>query len=244
MVNTESAIPFYSQVKEDILSKVQNGELQPGFRIPSEKKLTALYGVSTITIRRAISELVEEKVLERKQGKGTFVLRRSFRRTFKSGAVGFSEICRANGMQLTTRVLCAEIMKDPPQEVLDGLELAEGSAVVHIKRVRYADNQPVVIETTDFPLRFAYLLDADLNHASLYQMIRENERDVQLITPQGTREIRLVTAGKDTAELLNVKPSSVLLSSKAVVYDKTTGKPVHTSLHIGYAQKYNFIMLG
>lgn len=133
MVNTESAIPFYSQVKEDILSKVQNGELQPGFRIPSEKKLTALYGVSTITIRRAISELVEEKVLERKQGKGTFVLRRSFRRTFKSGAVGFSEICRANGMQLTTRVLCAEIMKDPPQEVLDGLELAEGSAVVHIK---------------------------------------------------------------------------------------------------------------
>lgn len=243
MVNTKSAVPYYSQVKDDILWKVQTGELPPGLRIPSEKELTALYGVSSITIRRAISELVEEKVLERKQGKGTFVLRRSFRRTFKSGAVGFSEICKANGMELTTRVLRAEILKQPAQDVLDGLELPAGSAVVHIERVRYADGQPVVIETTDFPLRFAYLLDADLNHTSLYQMIRENERDVQLITPQGTREIRLVTAGKETAELLNVKPSSVLLSSKTIVYDKATGKPVHTSLHIGYAQKYNFIML-
>ncbi len=243
MVNIESAVPFYAQVKEDLLRKIQSGELRPGCRIPSEKELTETYGVSIITIRRAVSELVEEKVLERKQGKGTFLLPRSFRRTFKSGAVGFSEICQANGMQVATRVLLAEVIKDPPLEVLKGLELPAGSAVVCIKRVRYADDQPVVIETTYFPLHFAYLLDADLNHASLYRMLQEHEKDLRLITQLGMREIRLVTADKPTAELLGVKPGSVLLSSKAVVFDETTGKPVHTSLHIGYAQKYNFTML-
>ena len=65
MVKTESIVPYYAQVKEDLLDRIHRGELPAGSRIPSEKELTQYYGVSTITVRRATLELVEEKVLER-----------------------------------------------------------------------------------------------------------------------------------------------------------------------------------
>ena len=114
MVNVDSSVPFYIQVKEDILNKIHIGELLPGGRLASEKELTQQYGVSTITIRRAVSELVDENVLERKQGKGTFVLQRNFQRSFSQTGRGFSEICEANGMAVSTLVLNAEVVNDPP----------------------------------------------------------------------------------------------------------------------------------
>ena len=123
MVNVDSSVPFYVQVKEDILNKIHSGELLPGSRLASEKELTQQYGVSTITIRRAVSELVDENVLERKQGKGTFVLQRNFQRNFCQTGRGFSEICEANGMEVSTLVLNAEVVNDPPEEILEQPEL-------------------------------------------------------------------------------------------------------------------------
>lgn len=242
MVNTDSSVPFYVQVKEDILNKVRSGELQPGSRLSSESELTKQYGVSTITIRRAVSELVDERVLERKQGKGTFVLRRSFQRSFSQIGRGFSEICEANGMQVSTLVLQAEVLNDPPEKILEQLELPKGFHVVYIRRLRYADQQPVVIETTCFPMYYAYLLDIDLAHDSMYRALRTHEEDFRPYNQFGQRKIRLISADKETAELLKIKPNSTILFSDSVVYDEGTGKPVHTSTHIGYAQKYNFTM--
>ena len=242
MVNVDSSVPFYVQVKEDILNKIHSGELLPGSRLASEKELTQQYGVSTITIRRAVSELVDENVLERKQGKGTFVLQRNFQRNFSQTGMGFSEICEANGMAVSTLVLNAEVVNDPPEEILEQLELPKGFHVVYIRRLRYADQQPVVIETTYFPMHYAYLLDIDLAHDSMYRTLRTHEENFCPYNQFGQRKIRLISADKETASLLRIKLNSTILFSDSVVYDEGTGKPVHTSTHVGYAQKYNFTM--
>lgn len=241
MVNTESVIPFYAQVKDDLQLRIEKGELQAGSRIPSEKELTEYYGVSTITIRRATAELVDEGVLERKQGKGTFVTRRTFRRSFRETR-SFSEICEGNGMEVSTKLLKGEIVADPPAGILEKLDLRKGAHVVCITRLRYADGLPVVVETTYFPIHFAYLLETDLEHESMYATMRNREDDFALIVPPGQRLIRLESANKEIARLMNIKPGSALLRSDAVVYNEITGKPVHTSQNIGYAQKYNFTM--
>lgn len=243
MMDTECAVPLYVQVKEDLQRRIQNGELPPGSRIPSEKELTGQYGVSTITVRRAITELVEGRALERKQGKGTFVLRRSFKRSFKPLAVSFTEVCRNNNMRASARLIQGEINGDPAQEILSKLELPAGSSVVCIKRLRFADEQPIVIETCWFPMRYAYLLDINLEHESMYRTLQDREKDLRLIVKTGERLIRLVSANKEEAQLLNISPGSVVLSMESVCYDEGTGKAGHVSSHIGYAQKYNFAVI-
>lgn len=72
-LNPSSSTPLYKQVYTILKSRIANGELKPGDKIPTENELIQEYGVSRITIRAAISELVEDRVLERAQGKGTFV---------------------------------------------------------------------------------------------------------------------------------------------------------------------------
>lgn len=243
MVDVDSSVPLYSQVKEDLLRRIQGGELPPGSRIPSEKELTKAYGVSTITIRRAVAELVEESTLERKQGKGTFVLRRSFKRSFKPLAVSFSEVCRNNNMRASARLIQGEIIHEAAADIFRQLELPVGSPLVCVKRLRYVDDQPIVIETCWFPLRYAYLLELDLDHESMYRTLQAREKDLRIIVKTGERIIRLVTADKEEAKLLNVRPGSALLSMESVCYDEASGRPIHASLHIGYAQKYNFAVL-
>lgn len=243
MIDAGCATPLYEQVKEDLTSKIWSGELQPGTRIPSEKELTEQYGVSTITIRRAVSELVESCLLERKQGKGTFVLRKAFNRSFKPQALSFTEVCHSNNMTASARLICGEIVWNADESILRKLELDNGSPVVHIERLRFADGQPIVIETCWFPIHYSYLLDIDLENESMYKAIREREKEIRIIVRSGERVIRLINSDKRAAQLLNIRTGSAILSLESVTYDEVSGKPIHVSSHIGYAQKYNFAVV-
>lgn len=243
MVNAESAVPLYSQMKENILERIHSGELKSGSRIPSEKELAKHYSVSLITVRRAISELVDAKVLEKKQGKGTFVLQRDFKRSFQPRAISFTEVCRNNNMTASAKLICGEIVRNAPVSILKKLELPASSPVVYIKRLRFADNLPIVIETTWFSMHYAYLLDIDLDHESIYKVLQAHEKDLRIISKSGERIIRLVTADKDVARFLNIRTGSVVLSTESITYNETTGEPVHASEHIGYAEKYNFAIV-
>ena len=76
--------------------KIQTGEYQPSMRLPSEAELAAQFGVSTITVKKAVLNLVEQGLLKRKQGKGTFVVFPKQNRDLRQ-VVSFSESCRLNG---------------------------------------------------------------------------------------------------------------------------------------------------
>lgn len=243
MIDVGCATPLYEQVKDDLSERIWIGELQPGTRIPSEKELAEHYGVSTITIRRAVSELVESNLLERKQGKGTFVLRKAFNRSFKQQAMSFTEICRSNNMKASARLLHGEIIYHADEALLRKLELPPDSPVVYIERLRFADDQPIVIEGCWFPPHYSYLLDINLEHESMYKAIQEREKDIRIIVRSGERIIRLVNADKRSAELLNIRTGSAVLSLESVTYDEISGSPIHASAHIGYAQKYNFAVV-
>ena len=73
MIEHESAIPLYQQIENDIKDKIISGEYQAGQMLPSESKFCEMYQVSRVTVRNAISDLVEQGILIRKHGKGTFV---------------------------------------------------------------------------------------------------------------------------------------------------------------------------
>ena len=241
MINFDSITPLYLQVKEHILSDIQGEKYQPSGRLPSEKELAALYNVSIITIRRAISELVEEKVLQKKQGKGTFVTKKSFSRPYPQHALSFTEICRANGMQASAKLLRREVLEEPDEETRNKLALPEGSQVLLIERLRFADGIPIVIERDCFSMEYDFLMEADLEKRSMYQVIREN-RVVDLRPVVGQRFVKIAKADGRIARYLNIRESTPILQYVGLCWEMLSDRPAHTSFQLGYGEQMDFAL--
>ncbi|WP_040313052.1 GntR family transcriptional regulator [Gleimia coleocanis] len=123
-------------------------ELRPGDKVPSERELCEKFGVSRMTVRQAIGDLVAEGKLERIQGKGTFVAHEKL--DLQLRITSFSQEMRMRGMVPATRVLsCEERM--PSASVATSLGLQENQTIYYIRRLRFADDTPMCVETTHLP---------------------------------------------------------------------------------------------
>ena len=139
---TEGAEPKHQQLRR-ILLDLATTRLAPGAAIPSERQLIAEYGVSRITVREALGQLVNEGYLERVRGKGTFVAHRPVQSTLHLAS--FTEEMRAMGHVPTTVVLVRE-ERVPPSDTAAALRLGEHDTAYHLKRLRMADGAPVSID--------------------------------------------------------------------------------------------------
>jgi GntR family transcriptional regulator len=159
--------PTYIQVKENIQSKIQSGELVPGDALPSERTLAEQFGLSRMTVRAALSELVSAGALYREQGRGTFV---SARKMKQSNIASFSETVRAMGFEPSTKII--EFSVTLPPEDIAGKLMVEGK-VYRAMRLRLADDIPVAIEEVFLPLNIAPGLKLVDLKASLYKLINQ-----------------------------------------------------------------------
>lgn len=142
--------PAYQQIKQAILSNIHSGQWKAGDAIPTEMALTEQFGVSRMTVNRALKELSEEKVLERRQGSGTFVAQQHFNHTF----VEVRNI--AHDIQADNHHYLAKVLEKTtvdfaqlPQAVQQQFLLANQAAVDRIalvKIVHYADGVPLQLE--------------------------------------------------------------------------------------------------
>ena len=101
---SESSSPLYHQLMQRLAEDIERGKYPVGSRIPPEHELEALYKVSRVTVRRALAELTAEGMLERKQGKGTFVSTPRISQDLKS-IHSFHDACKQNGFQSGTIVI-------------------------------------------------------------------------------------------------------------------------------------------
>src|SRR6516225_11268955 len=109
-----SPLPRYYQLKEIMRERVQSNEWKPGEHIPSERELSETYGISRMTARQAITDLVNEGLFYREQGKGTFVSERKITQQLIH-LTGFTEDIRARGQKPGTKVLSAQMF--PADEI-------------------------------------------------------------------------------------------------------------------------------
>lgn len=136
-----SPLPLYEQVRQDLLDRLQAGEWSPGDALPPEMDLTESYGVSRVTIRRAISELARAGYLFRRSGKGTFV-RERMQYYIPNGMLGFPEHASQMGEQAQYQVVKMEICPVPPAEA-DLLQIEAGTSVRHLILKRLIDHKVV-----------------------------------------------------------------------------------------------------
>ena len=140
----DTVIPLYMQIAEDIKSKIERKELEANARIPTELELSEAYGVSRITIRKALELLVEDEILVRRQRIGTFVSDKKVSRSLNS-FMGFSQSCELSGGRPGTKFLSAELVKAKTSDV-KALRLSEEDKVIRIRRLRYCNDIPVILE--------------------------------------------------------------------------------------------------
>ena len=221
ILDAENASPLYMQLMHKLKNELASGVYPVHSRIPSEQELCESCGVSRVTVRKALAELTREGLLERHQGKGTYVATPRIRRDLRH-VNSFYEACQQMNSRPETQVLHAMITQ-PDDMDREAALTADGESVVELVRVRLADSVPVMLENNHFPAGYEWLMREDLT-GSLYGLLRKRG-----IEPgQATHEISLCYATPSDAKRLGVEPGSALLSLQEVIYDQD-GKPLHTS---------------
>lgn len=189
--NLTSVRTKYAKIMLDIRKKIISGEYAIDSKLPSEENLKEAYKVSRVTIRLAIDGLVKDGIVERVQGKGSFVRKpQKLSRMVRSTTVeSFSQVAAKNGFETQTHVL--KIEQVSATKKLKNRLQTNNNEVLHILRLRYLDNDPIFIESNFYPLpRFKHLKDFDL-HQSLYKIFEEHFDVNQLKSDETTLSIEL-----------------------------------------------------
>jgi len=221
-VDRADLMPLYHQLKQQL--REQAMRLQPDTMIPSEKELMDLAGVGRATVRRAISDLVLEGLLQTHQGRGTFTARPRIKAALSRPA-GFTETMIRLGRLPSTKVMLLERVEAGPDVAAQlGVDAREGIFV--IERLRLIDDEPCMVERTHMPERNAPgLIDRDLC-CSLYDLLA---REYGIEPATGTETVVAVNADWHLASVLGVPLSSALLATVRVT-TSSDGHPFEYTL--------------
>ncbi|WP_407181453.1 GntR family transcriptional regulator [Bradyrhizobium sp. STM 3562] len=139
----DQRLPRYQRLRDDLATRINRRELRPGDLIPSEAELAAQHGVAVGTVRKAIDQLVADGVLERQQGRGTFVRRARF----NSSLFRFFRFQSESGERRIpqSRILRRDVVAAPPA-VASALRIAIGESVISLSRLRLIDGEPLLAE--------------------------------------------------------------------------------------------------
>lgn len=220
VIRRDSPVPYYYQLEGFLRERIENKTWKPGQRIPSEAELCAAYDISRTVVRQALNELVQEGVLYRRKGKGTFVAEPKIRESLVQHLTGFYEDTVALGLKPSTKVLQQEVIPAPPK-IAEALGLNEGDPVIVIDRLRFVDGEPIVLVVTYVPYRICpELVSEDVSTQSLYAIL-ENKYGLELT--YGRRTLEAVAATKEEAELLDIEEGDPIVLLKSISYLKDGG---------------------
>jgi GntR family transcriptional regulator len=217
------SIPLYYQLRETLRNRIVSGDFVPGDKLPTEEELREEFEVSLITVRRALSDLTREGLLERIPGKGTFVQRLGVERDLGQ-LTSFSQEMERRKLVPSNQVMRAGPVK-APQRIIEALQLEDKSAPVFcLERIRMIDDTPLMLEVAYLPAeRFPNVAEIDwTQEMSLYRVMLETYH-VRLVQAREFVEPVLVT--EQHATLLDVKPFSPALHLETLVFT-FDGEPV------------------
>ncbi|MGE8204552.1 GntR family transcriptional regulator [Heyndrickxia sp. NPDC080065] len=219
MINKESPIPMYYQIQEHIRENIKQKKWLMGEAIPSERILTEQFGVSRMTIRQAVQGLVDEGILMRKRGSGTYVSNEKVQQPLKE-ITSFTKLMEQRGMKASSNITVFSIRK--PNEVeAEQLEINMSEDVYHIERIRLGDQIPIAIETSIVPCKLAEGLTNEDIQNSLYEFIEVKKGQA---LGEAKQSIEAIGASKRVAELLDLDIDSPILQIERVAILKT-GSP-------------------
>lgn len=216
-IDHNTATPYYEQIRAYILAEIEAGVFKPHTQIPSERSLADHFGVSRMTVKHAIKELVSNGRLYTRVGKGTFVSDPPITQQLEK-LTGFSEDMESLGRSTSSRVLNAQRL-EAVDHIAKELQVVQGAGVILLERLRLADDQPIALESSYLNAAFCpdILERFDFANESLYSVLRTHY-DLNLSYAEQRIKARLASASE--AELLDVPKGFPILHIKRVTFIK------------------------
>ncbi|MDR1567141.1 MAG: GntR family transcriptional regulator [Streptococcaceae bacterium] len=211
-------LPVYIQIHDELQRNIERGVWKIGERLPSERALALRFNVSRMTLRQAVLTLVEEGIVERRIGAGTFIAREKVHEKL-TGTTSFSELMHAQG-KVPRSELISYFLTRPTAVESEVLQLEEGALIVRMERIRYGDDEPICYEIAAIP----HELVANAAKHEVSKHFYQTLKDLGHAIGGNTQKISASVANEKTAELLKLKRGDAVLRLRQISYLKS-GQP-------------------
>ena len=204
-IDLSSREPLFAQVKDALMDWItrglRDGSLAPGDRVPSERELSDALGVSSITVKRALNELQQEGLIQRIQGRGSFIARPRKLILGLERLYSLTTVARERGLNPARE--CLQLVEmSATESIANNLDLEQGDPVAKVVRLRMVDDIPLAVDTSYLPLAlFPGILEDDLDQTALYELMT-NKYNVEPIRAREYLEPTLINDYE--AEVLGV----------------------------------------
>lgn len=222
-LNADSSAPLHVQLETLLRQRIASDHWQQGERIPSEREIMQLSGVSRATVRQALASLVHEGILQKDHGRGTFVRHTRYETSLQI-VYSFSEQLRSVGVTLTDEILERDVVPAPP-DLAARLTVAPDTPLIYIRRLRWAGTIPMMINVAYMPYMYCPDLLREPFDQSLYRLLTEK---YNLPILNATDRLEAIAADRDMAALLRVRRGHPLMYVERTAFTRN-----HTVLHIG-----------
>lgn len=204
----------YEKIYEEIVSLVENKTYAVGDLLPGEYELMKQYHVSRDTIRKSLSLLVQNGYIQKSKGRGSIILDVNRYDFPVSGVISFKEIQSSLGANVYTKVVCLEKIK-PDTRIKQYLKLHEHSEVWMIQRVRYVDDEAVILDTDFINADIIKHLTMEIVSDSLYAYI---ENECHLKIAYANKEITCQKVTGMDMQLLDMKVYDMIVNVESYTY--------------------------
>ncbi|GAM74856.1 transcriptional regulator [Vibrio ishigakensis] len=202
---------LYVKVLESLKDKINADVYRVGEALPTEKQLIEEYQVSRITIRKAVDELVKLKLVEKRRGSGTYVLEKQLSHQLTTLA-GTSEIQQSNNKSVKYKVT-KFFMDTENVSVHNLLGLSESEPLYYIRRVKYIDDQPRIVEDSYMPVSLFPELNISTLEKSKFAYV---EQEKQMVIEGSRQEFTAVESDEEITKLLGMEKSHPIINLRSI----------------------------
>lgn len=227
--------PLYRWLAETLRDEIQRGVYKPGDLLPTERELTQRYGLSSITVTRALNELVREGWLYRRAGKGTFLKRAKMEERL-ARLTSFAEEMQSRQIVPQYKLLRAQVVTPPPA-IARALQLKPHARAFLIERLHLTKNEPLALARGYWLVEIGeQLAQRDLNQIPLYET---TERELHIPLIEADESISAACADATLARQLAIPRRAPLLLQERLTFT-TELRPVHFTLTYFRADRYKY----
>ncbi len=237
ILNRNSSVPLYEQIKQNIRNQIRSGEYMAGNRLPTEEEFCAHYNVSKITVKRALNDLAQAGIIERRQGSGSIVAPKLLDGSF-TDTEGFSSAVRRNGQHPSSKILKVSLV-EATEHLLSSFQIAKNTKTstrfMRIRRLLSVNEKPAVIMTVFVTEALGLkMLEYKLENSSFYELYQKITgyritRNENLLAP--------VLVSQYQANILDVEAGSAHMHIRGVSYFEND-MPAEVSLGIFSADMF------
>ncbi|EHI69425.1 GntR family transcriptional regulator [Streptococcus ictaluri] len=205
-------LPAYIKIHDAIKKDIDQGVWSIGSRLPSERDLADHFEVSRMTLRQSVTLLVEEGILERRVGSGTYVASHRVQERMR-GTTSFTEIINSQGRKPSSKLISYQKQLASETEVKE-LKLEKGDYVIRMERIRYADQVPLVYEVASIPEKFIKEVKRTDITEHFFKTLRANGYEIG----KSQQTIYAKSASERVASYLEVAKGHAILALTQISY--------------------------